>query len=104
MSDNNFKVMVAAPNQGICMGQQGWPGRSKGWATVLLGVKVVSVKSGEVWRETSVYRCENCGSDIIVQAGTLLKDCPHCNHSSFQAGWRGLAEQAPKAEDLRSRS
>jgi ribosomal protein L37AE/L43A len=47
----------------------------------------VSVKAGEVSRETAVYRCENCHHRVVTRAGALIGECEKCGSASFKTGW-----------------
>ena len=56
----------------------------------------MSAKAGEVARETSAYRCEQCHHKVEIRAGGLIPDCEKCGHSSFKTGWN-IAFPPPKS-------
>lgn len=40
-------------------------------------------KAGEIARETSLYRCENCNTHIRLVTGELIPKCPTCGKGTF---------------------
>ena len=41
-----------------------------------------SFQSAETWKdESSVYRCENCGAVVVLNAGETATGCPYCSTS-----------------------
>jgi ribosomal protein L37AE/L43A len=53
----------------------------------------VSAKTGEIARESGVYRCEKCQQNTTVQVGVPIRECKNCGNTSFVTGWRSLANQ-----------
>lgn len=45
-----------------------------------------AMSSGNVWdrEETSVFRCENCGAEVVLNKNETAKTCPFCGTSHVQ--------------------
>jgi Zn finger protein HypA/HybF involved in hydrogenase expression len=43
----------------------------------------MSEKAGEIARESSDYRCEQCHHLTRIAQGDLIPVCPHCGHTTF---------------------
>ena len=43
----------------------------------------MSEKVGEIARESSDYRCEQCHRTTRVSRGALIPACPHCGFGTF---------------------
>ena len=43
----------------------------------------MSEKTGEIARETTTYRCENCNSHLRLSRGDLIPKCPNCGSGTF---------------------
>ena len=59
----------------------------------------MSAKTGEIARESGIYRCEKCQQNTTVQVGVPIGECKSCGNTSFVTGWRSLANQ-PSAESI----
>jgi len=44
---------------------------------------VMSEKSGEIARESSDFRCEQCHRITRISRGALIPACPHCGFGTF---------------------
>jgi Zn finger protein HypA/HybF involved in hydrogenase expression len=40
-------------------------------------------KTGEIVRETGLYRCENCNTHLSLNTGEIFPKCPHCGRETF---------------------
>jgi Zn finger protein HypA/HybF involved in hydrogenase expression len=43
----------------------------------------MSEKTGEIARETDMYRCENCNNHLKLSKGELIPKCPVCGKETF---------------------
>jgi len=43
----------------------------------------MSEKQGEIARESSGYRCEQCHQVTAIARGALIPACPHCGFGTF---------------------
>jgi Zn finger protein HypA/HybF involved in hydrogenase expression len=43
----------------------------------------MSEKTGEIARESSDYRCEECHQVTRISRGTLIPPCPNCGHNTY---------------------
>ena len=43
----------------------------------------MSEKSGEIARESSDYRCEQCHKITRIARGALIPACPHCGYGTY---------------------
>ena len=60
----------------------------------------MSLRVGEIARETGTFRCDDCGERIRVVQGAVVNECPQCRGPSFQMARRGT-RQPPEAYGLR---
>jgi Zn finger protein HypA/HybF involved in hydrogenase expression len=44
---------------------------------------VMSEKVGEIARESSDYRCEQCHQVTRISRGDLIPACPHCGYGTY---------------------
>jgi Zn finger protein HypA/HybF involved in hydrogenase expression len=45
--------------------------------------RAVTEKTGEIVREASLYRCENCNTHIRLVMGEIFPKCPTCGQETF---------------------
>ncbi|HEX4028580.1 MAG TPA: hypothetical protein VHX18_13250 [Rhizomicrobium sp.] len=43
----------------------------------------MSEKVGEIARESSDYRCEQCHQVTRIMRGDLIPPCPHCGYGTY---------------------
>jgi predicted RNA-binding Zn-ribbon protein involved in translation (DUF1610 family) len=61
----------------------------------------MSLRVGEIARETGTFRCDDCGERIRVVQGAVVNECPQCRGPSFQMARRGAHQPSPEAYGLR---
>ena len=66
----------------------------------------MSIKAGEIARETGTYSCEGCSAHVRVDRGAVIGECRNCGRSSFRMVPLSFVQQAEayrrRAEEVRT--